>query len=174
MLRLPAALRADLTAPMGPIYESPEALLADAGDPIVAVGDVVAHHLFRARHSPRVAVVDGRTEREAAPEPVRESVPAADLTVANEAGTLSRDLLVALRDAAGRTGTTVIEVEGEEDLATVPALLVTPVGGSVVYGQPGEGMVLVRVDEDARERARDLLRRMDGDGEAALALLDGR
>jgi uncharacterized protein (UPF0218 family) len=173
MLRLPAGLREELKEPMGSVYDDAEALLADAGDPVVAVGDVVSHHLFRAGHAPRVAVVDGLTERAAAPDSVLSSLPSPDLTVANEAGTLSRDLLVALRDAIREGGSTVIEVEGEEDLAALPALLVTPLGGSVVYGQPGEGMVLVRVDEAARERVRSLLGRMDGDGEAALSLLEG-
>jgi uncharacterized protein (UPF0218 family) len=173
MLRLPAELRDALKDPMGPVYADAEVLLADAGDPVVAVGDVVSHHLFRAGHAPRVAVVDGLTERAAAPDAVRSSIPSPDLTVDNEAGTLSRDLLVALRDAIGREGPTVIEVAGEEDLAALPALIVTPLGGSVVYGQPGEGMVLARVDEAARERVRDLLSRMDGDAAAALAVLDG-
>ncbi|MFB6161629.1 MAG: GTP-dependent dephospho-CoA kinase family protein [Haloferacaceae archaeon] len=172
MLRLPPDLRGELKEPMGPVYDDPAALLADAGEPVVAVGDVVAHHLFEAGHEPRVAVVDGLTERATAPESVRSSLPPADRTVTNEAGTLSRDLLVALRDAVRGEGPTVVGVDGEEDLAAVPALLVTPLGGSVVYGQPGEGMVLVRVDEAARDRARDLLGRMDGDAAVALALLD--
>jgi uncharacterized protein (UPF0218 family) len=66
----------------------------------------------------------------------------------------------------------VLHVEGEEDLAAVPAVIVAPAGASVVYGQPGEGMVLVDADE-VRDEARDLLRRMDGDPEQALSLLEG-
>ena len=173
MLSLPPALRAAFKEPLGPVYTDAAALLADAGDPVLAVGDVVTHHLVAADHPPHVAVVDGRTERETAPAAVRESTPAPDATVANPAASLSRALLVALRDAVAAEGPTTVAVEGEEDLAALPALYLCPPGGNVVYGQPGEGMVLAG-GTDARDRARELLSRMDGDDAAAVALLDGR
>jgi len=51
----------------------------------------------------------------------------------------------------------LVIVEGEEDLAVIPlALLVAP-GSIVIYGQPGEGVVIRRIDEGAREDARRLL-----------------
>ncbi|MFC6726763.1 DUF359 domain-containing protein, partial [Halobium palmae] len=60
-----------------------------------------------------------------------------------------------------------------EDLATLPAIVAAPLGASVVYGQPDQGMVHVPVTEETKAEARDLLARMDGDVDAALALLDG-
>ncbi|MFB6157845.1 MAG: GTP-dependent dephospho-CoA kinase family protein [Haloferacaceae archaeon] len=172
MLTLPESLRGAFKDPLGPVYEDAEALLADAGEPTVAVGDVVTYHLRTAGHDPAVAVVDERTERRAVdPEIRRVAAADPDRRVTNDPGTLSRALLVALRDAVGTDGSTVLLVDGEEDLATLPAIVVVPDGGSVVYGQPGEGMVLVRVDGEARDRARDLLSRMDGDVPAALDLL---
>ncbi len=173
MLSLPPSLRTALKEPFGRVYTETETLLADAGDPILAVGDVVTHHLIAADHLPHVAVVDGRTEREAAPETVRASTPDPDVTVTNPPASLSRDLLVALRDAVTAAEPTTVAVDGEEDLAALPALSLCPPDGSVVYGQPGEGMVLADGPE-ARSRARELVSQMDGDGAAALALLDGR
>ena len=172
MLALQPALRGELKQPFGPVYTDVEALLADAGDPVLAVGDVVTHHLRVAGHAPHVAVADGRTERAAAPESVLASIPEPDVVVENPPATLSRALLAALRDAVAEPGPVTVEVEGEEDLAALPALYLCPPGGSVVYGQPGEGMVLAGGPTD-RERARDLLSRMDGDTDAALSLLDG-
>jgi uncharacterized protein (UPF0218 family) len=175
VLSLPPALRDALREPFGPVYTDAEALLADAGRPVVAVGDVVAYHIRRAGHDPRVAVVDGRTEREAVDEAVGRV--AADgtnrLEVRNPPAELSRDLLVALRAALDGEGDTVVVVDGEEDLATLPAVLAAPLGASVVYGQPGEGMVLVDVTEANRDAMSDLLARFDGDADAALAILDG-
>jgi uncharacterized protein (UPF0218 family) len=172
VLSLPPDLRSAFKEPFGAVYRETDALLADAGTPVLAVGDVVTHHLRAAGHVPHVAVVDGRTERETAPAAVRASIPEPDVVVENPAATLSRDLLVALRDAVAADGPTTVAVEGEEDLAALPALYLCPPGGSVVYGQPGEGMVLSG-GEAARDRARDLLSRMDGDVAAARALLDG-
>jgi uncharacterized protein (UPF0218 family) len=50
-------------------------------------------------------------------------------------------------------------------------VLVAPPGASVVYGQPGEGMVLVPADESHSSRMHDLLARMDGDPDRLFELL---
>jgi uncharacterized protein (UPF0218 family) len=180
-LRLPETLRDAFKEPLGPVYTDPRALLADAGDPLVAVGDVVTHHLHEAGRRPAVAVVDGRTERQAVDETVAATLAEAGadpagrrVSVVNDPGCLSGDLLAALVDAvdAADGGAPVtIHVDGEEDLTTLPALLVTPVGGCVVYGQPGEGMVRVDVTPEVRAEAAALLARMDGDVEAAFDVL---
>ena len=172
MLRLPDSLRGAFKEPLGPVYADAEALLADAGEPVVSVGDVVTYHLRTAGYEPAVAVVDARTERRPVDEEIRRVAAAdPDRTVTNEAGTLSRALLAAIREAVDAADPVVVRVDGEEDLATLPAILAVPEGGSVVYGQPGEGMVLVAADAAARERARDLLGRMEGDAAAAIELV---
>ena len=156
---------------MGAVYTDVDELLADAGSPLIAVGDVVTAHLERAGRQPDVAVVDERTEREAVSEEVAAALREPDVVVANPAAALSRELLDALGDAIRSETPTTILVDGEEDLATVPVLLAAPEGASVVYGQPGEGMVLVTVDDAVRERTRDLWFVLDGDHDAAAAAL---
>ena len=179
MLSLPSDLRGAFKEPFGPVYTDAAALLSDAGRPIIAVGDVVAYHLRAAGHHPAVAVIDGRTERRAVDEEVREALsdPERRRDVANEPGTLEEPLLSTLADAvAGSAGDAAAEpitivVDGEEDLATLPAVLVAPAGATVVYGQPGEGMVRVAVTSETKAEMRSLLGRMDGDVAAALAAL---
>jgi hypothetical protein len=227
LVSLPESMRTAFKDPLGPVYRTVDDLLADAGSPIVAVGDVVTAHLHRAGRTPDVALVDGLTKRDAVDERTRETLatlPGRRVSVPNPAGTLSEALLVALRDAVpavetgrGGRGAThapdataesppeaesasdpetgsgsasgdaaagdatrepvsdrepvTIDVDGEEDLAALPAIIATPVGGSVVYGQPDEGMVLVAVTPAARREAHALLSRMDGDPAAALELL---
>ncbi|QSG14136.1 GTP-dependent dephospho-CoA kinase family protein [Halapricum desulfuricans] len=176
ILTLPEGLRGELKDPLGPIYTDTEGLLADAGEPIVAVGDIVTYHLLEAGHTPAVALVDERTKRESVDSEVKKAVvgdngaPAFDerIAVANPAATLTAELLSALRAAVASDATTLLVVDGEEDLAALPAILAAPEAASVVYGQPGEGMVLVTADESARDRARSLLERMDGDLPAVL------
>jgi len=174
VLTLPPELREAFKEPFGPLYTDIDELLADAGEPIIAVGDVVTYHLREAGHEPHVAVVDGLTERAAIPEEIRAGLEGAGehrIDVVNDPAELSRDLLLSLREAVDAEAATLLVVEGEEDLATLPAVLAAPLGGSVVYGQPGEGMVLVEVTEAARAEMRDLLVRFDGDADAALAAL---
>jgi uncharacterized protein (UPF0218 family) len=171
VVRLQESLRAELKEPLGPVYTDPAALLADASAPLIAVGDVVTAHLLEAGHTPAVALVDERTERAAVDDWVADAIAGAEgfdheLTVTNPAAVLSESLLLALRvaitgaDADGAN--TLLTVDGEEDLATLTALVVAPAGGTIVYGQPGEGMVRVTVDDGSREIAQDLLRRMEG------------
>ena len=158
---LPQEARDAFKDPIGPVYTDAEQLLEAAGRPIIAVGDVVTYHLLAAGHQPAVAVIDGRTEREAVSDEVREGLPAADVSVASEPATVSRALLEALVTAIDGDEATVIEVDGEEDLAVVPAVLAAPEGASVVYGQPGEGMVLAAVDADLRETMDELAGRLE-------------
>jgi uncharacterized protein (UPF0218 family) len=165
VLILQYELRSELKKPMGPIYTDTDALLADAGDPIVAVGDVVTYHLLEADRRPDVALVDGKTKREAVEGAVWAAIDGFDhrAEVANPQGTLSADLLTELRAALERESSTVLVVEGEEDLAALPVLAAAPDGASLVYGQPDEGMVLAAVTTGAREGALDILERMEGD-----------
>ena len=176
MLSLPIDLREELKDPIGPLFEEPQELLAGAGDPLIAVGDVVTFHLRRAGRDPDVSVVDGLTERDAVAEEIAAVLESDDprIHVENPAGQLTADLLEALVEAIGREKPIVIWVDGEEDLATLPAIVAAPLGASVVYGQPGVGMVHVSVDAETRAFARDFLTRMDGDSEAALSILADR
>jgi Uncharacterized protein conserved in archaea len=191
VLELPESLRAELKTPLGDIYADPDALLAavdehaaatatadqsSAEARLLTVGDVVTATLADAGRQPDVAVIDGRTERE----PVDPAVEAtlADLggrrlSVVNPPATLSESLLGTLRDAATTTELPLtISVDGEEDLAALPAILTAPDSASVVYGQPNEGMVHVPVTPAVRTTARELLADFDGDTDAAISLLD--
>jgi len=173
VLELPSDLRHELKEPLGGIYTDTAALLADAGDPIVAVGDMVTYHLIEARRVPDLALVDERTKRSVVDADVAAAINGFDrtLSVDNPAATLTAELLTALREGIDSGETTLLDVDGEEDLATLPAVLAAPAGASVVYGQPDEGMVLVNPDETARDRVRSLLERMDGDAERAIGLV---
>lgn len=178
ILDLPKSLRSELKTPLGPIYTDTQELLADASGPLIAVGDVVTHHLIRAGETPAVALVDDRTERTDVDDEIAATITAHDgfdrsVSVRNPQATLSAELLEALVSALDAEGATLIEVDGEEDLAALPAVVLAPVGSSVVYGQPGEGMVLGTVTEDRQRAMRDLLSRMDGDEQRLWTILDG-
>ncbi|WP_149785294.1 GTP-dependent dephospho-CoA kinase family protein [Halorubrum aquaticum] len=184
MLTLPDSLRDAFKEPMGPVTTDADTLLAAAAEtreeygrpdaPVVAVGDVVTYHLREAGRVPDIALVDGKTEREAVRTEVSEALAAGRekrVTVENPAATLTVALLEALADALADPDPVTIEVDGEEDLAALPAILASPDGASVVYGQPGEGMVRVEVSPESRERARELFEGLDGDVDGAFDAL---
>ncbi|MFC4990370.1 GTP-dependent dephospho-CoA kinase family protein [Saliphagus infecundisoli] len=175
LLVLPDELRRELKEPMGPIETDAARLLADVDGPLVAVGDVVTYHFLRAGRPPDVSLVDERTERSAVDEEVRETVTeATTVEVVNPPATISRAVVEALLEGLAEDEPTTIRVEGEEDLAALPAIVATPEGGSVVYGQPGEGMVHVKVTDGNRRDVRALLDRFEGDVDRLWSLLEER
>ncbi|EMA66603.1 hypothetical protein C461_11198 [Halorubrum aidingense JCM 13560] len=184
MLTLPNSLRDTFKQPLGPVTTDTDELLADAAEtrgervapdaPIIAVGDVVTYHLREAGRVPDVALIDGKTEREAVDTEIESALAAADdrrIPVENPAASLSTELLEALSEALSDVDPVIIEVTGEEDLAALPAILAAPDGASVVYGQPGEGMVRVAVTPESRTEARELFEALEGDVEAAYKAL---
>jgi len=171
VLELPESLRPELKEPLGAIETDAAALLAAAGRPLIAVGDIVTYHLTEAGGEPDLSLFDERTRREPVAASIGAAIADADVAVENPAGTLTQDLLAAIAAGIDAGEPRVVRVDGEEDLSALPAIVAAPEGASVVYGQPEEGMVHVRVTHETRERARRLLSGMEGDPELALSLL---
>ena len=174
LLVLPDEHREAFKDPLGEIYTDADDLLRAANEPFIAVGDVVTKTLLEAGHQPHVAVVDGYTEREPVDDDVRERTRSIDrvIEVVNPAGGITSALTEALVTAMDDPQPVRIEVDGEEDLAVIPAILAAPIGATVVYGQPGEGMVAVSVTAELLEEIRRLLTYFEGDQEAFLTILD--
>lgn len=164
VLRLPDALRGALRDPLGPVTTDTEAVVERAGSPLIAVGDIVTYRIEGTGTTPDAAFVDGRTQREAVDPAITAAIgnDCRRLAATNPAGTITESLLDAVTAALDGPAA-VVDVDGEEDLAALPAIAAAPDGASVCYGQPDEGMVHVRVDDASRRRAVDLLARMDGD-----------
>lgn len=175
VLELQPALRPELKDPFGPVSTDTAAVLETAGRPVVTVGDIVTYDALAAGHTPDVAFVDERTERAAVDSAVSDAIEDARFdrvrAVENPPATLTAALLSALSDALADGGATLVRVDGEEDLAALPAIAAAPEGASILYGQPDEGVVHVTVDAESRDRVRTLIGRMEGDTERAWALL---
>ena len=173
LAKLPTEMRGRLKEPLGEIYTDADELLAAAGDPIIAVGDIVTYHLLSAGRHPDIAIVDGKTKRERVERDVLNAIDELDsrIDVVNPQSTITDEILEALVEALDRSEPTAIVVDGEEDLAAIPAVIAAPEGGSVVYGQPDEGMVLVPVTAETRRRCCALIAEMESDDERIEAIL---
>jgi GTP-dependent dephospho-CoA kinase len=162
MRRLPDDIRSELKKPFGELHANLTSLLPRlTGQTVYTVGDVVTHHLVRAGVTPDVAIIDGHTMR--APCTRVPRLPVRTLTARNPPGTISDELILAIRDAVAHPPAMIV-VDGEEDLAVIPLVLAAPTGALVLYGQPGEGVVLRRVDREGRRAARAFLSRFIADG----------
>lgn len=177
--RLPPALRPDLAQPFGHIYDSATAVRVVGGRTLITVGDVVTQTFLDAGRLPKVMVIDGHTQRGAvgiaAAMPRRRDEPGgvvenalANLPegvrhdrVKNPAAMVTHQLLAALDRAMRAKGSTLIHVDGEEDLAALPAMIIAPEGAVVAYGQPNQGVVVVILNSEARQRAKDIMSKLE-------------
>jgi hypothetical protein len=82
------------------------------------------------------------------------------IEVKNPAATLTKELIDVIRDSLNSDERVKIIVDGEEDLATLPAILYAPLGSAVVYGQPDEGSVLVDVTPEMKTRIDEFMKQM--------------
>jgi GTP-dependent dephospho-CoA kinase len=160
---VPDALRARLGERYGPVYAGAEAEQHIRELSLFAsCGDRVTETALRIGHLPFVGVVDFKTQRDEAIDPaVFEPLRRRRCRrVRNPAGMLTGRLRAAVRDLVDAGGG-LLEVDGEEDLASLALVESLPTGATVIYGIPGAGVSFVPVDPDAKERVRTLINRME-------------
>jgi uncharacterized protein (UPF0218 family) len=161
-LLLSEKLRAHLKRPIGQLFPDTatavEHLRKLRPTRLITVGDVVTAGFIAAGVRPDVAVVDFFVMREPVTGDLKARIDSLNVKVVhvkNPAGTLTPEMREAFANAKPPLK---IIVEGEEDLAAIPAVLSAPQGSVVAYGQPGEGVVIIKVTESKRREFTDLLK----------------
>ncbi|SRR5712692_2254945 len=124
---------------------------------IVAVGDVVSKNLVASGIDTKIAIVDGKTRRTEVG--VGRFPGFYHIQLTNPQAHITETAWEKIGTALSSPKRTVIEVRGEEDLLCIPAILLVPEGSFVIYGLPGEGMVVVRCDIEAKTHVNSLLAR---------------
>lgn len=122
---------------------------------VITVGDATTERLVSFGMTPDIAIVDGRERRS------RRSYPsnydAKELQCANPAGTISKEAVNVLQGALKAKPPVRVLVDGEEDLLALPLFMMSPVGSAVLYGQPLEGLVVVKITATKQKQAKDLM-----------------
>ncbi len=78
----------------------------------------------------------------------------------NPAGTITAEAIGAVKNALEGEKPARVLINGEEDLLAIPAIEAAPIGSSLYYGQPGEGVVMVTIDERAKSSAKAIFASM--------------
>ena len=168
--KLTAALRDRLKTPFGKLHRcNSDACLRDivksyrSPPKVIAIGDVTAYHLLRAGIVPDMCIVDDMTMRLPVDHEVRKGTAHEsfkDITVKNPAGVVTEELIDAIKNNMDVRNPVRIFVDGEEDLAVIPACEFAPVGSLVLYGQPKEGVVAVEVTLEKKRETLSLREQM--------------
>ena len=117
------------------------------GEKVIAIGDVVVENLLKVGIEPAMMIVDGRSLRE----PLGTTIEC-DITVKNPQSEITNELIEAIKK-----GYKKIFVEGEEDLASLPAILYADKNSLIVYGQPSEGIMVIRPTEENKKKVKKTL-----------------
>jgi uncharacterized protein (UPF0218 family) len=157
-------LRAELQKPFGDLCSNTNcAKKLTAYYKIITVGDITTYNVVKAGIVPDVCIVDGITMREKVPDDICNAISADRCMiykVDNPPGSISQQLRDAVRSSmeyVARSERARIVVHGEEDLAVIPAVVEAPLGAAVVYGQPDKGMVIIKITQERKEKAKQLL-----------------
>lgn len=165
--RLTAKLRKKLKKPLGELIcgsyqETVEKLklLIEKEKPsyVVSVGDVVSKNLADAQVRLKLMIVDNRVMRSNI-EPIK-VVADEEKQVKNPPGTITLEALNAIKEAFKTDRTVKIVVEGEEDLLALLAVQYAPENSMIVYGQPREGLVVIKVTKEKKAEVDKILEEM--------------
>lgn len=150
--------------------ENPSLAMSDAlshiennPGPIIAVGDVTVLTMHQLGKAPDISLIDGMTKREewGSTSSIDQAHYDQRLNCSSPPGGLTNSLLEACEDAVNSwmkdRSSTIIIVNGEEDLAPLLLHPLSPVGAVVLYGQPGKGVVVRVCGEESKGRCRHLL-----------------
>lgn len=126
---------------------------------VISVGDVVSRNLHSYGIEPQIAVIDNISLRNQI-ELSSEAHGEITVHVKNPQGTITEEAIKAIKDALAEKNSTLIIVEGEEDLLVMTAVLYAPQKAFVVYGQPHCGIVVVKVTSKKKAEVKGFLNDM--------------
>jgi uncharacterized protein (UPF0218 family) len=125
---------------------------------IIAVGDTVSKNLAKNQIMTQLSIVDNKCMR-------KRTQPATFKTektihIKNPQATITSEAIAAIQGALQTGESTKIVVDGEEDLLALIAIHEAPPNSLVVYGQPYEGIVVVKVTPEKKMEITEILKTM--------------
>jgi len=158
---LPENLRAELKKPLGILLKDIDATKENilknilSSSFIISVGDATTEKLIKYEIVPSLQIVDGLEKR------AKRELPAASvktsLSCSNPAAEITSDSIDTIMRALRSPTPVRITVMGEEDLLVLPVCVFAPENSVVLYGQPNEGLVIVKVSPQIRNKAHSIM-----------------
>ena len=161
-MRLPENLRGQLRIPFGTLIPdeniTKEIILKQISDDsyVITVGDATTEKMLKLGIAPSLQIIDAREKRvkREAPEIKENTV---NLSCTNPAGEITVQSIDTIKQALNEKPPVRITVNGEEDLLVIPVCIHGPDNAIIMYGQPNEGLVIVRLTEKLRKKTKSIL-----------------
>jgi len=128
---------------------------------VITVGDATTEKMIKFGFDVSLQIVDSLEKRNKRdlPEGNVETI----LTCKNPAAEITEESVSVIRKAFGMVPPVRIVVDGEEDLLVLPVAVYAPDDSVILYGQPNEGLVVVHVTEEVRNKASSIMNSMSGE-----------
>ncbi len=122
---------------------------------IVTVGDRTTEKMIGFGLVPSLQIIDGLEKREKREPP--KLADAVELTVDNPAAEITAQSIEIIKKAFTIKSPVRLCVTGEEDLLVIPVCIYAPENAVILYGQPNEGLVIVKITPEIRNKTQGLL-----------------
>jgi len=165
-VKLPDNLREQLKIPLGLLLLESDATKKNIqkhiseNSFIITVGDRTTEKMIEFGLIPSLQIIDGQEKR------IKHDIPksfdiSTTLTCENPAAEITDQSIETIKKAFASHTPVRITVNGEEDLLVLPVCIYAPENSVVMYGQPNEGLVIVKINPEIRNKTQTLLDLME-------------
>jgi len=160
-VHLPENLRDQLKEPFGILIKDSEitkqsiSKYSAQDSLVITVGDATTDKLIELGITPSIQIVDGLEKRaKRTPPSVKVTT---NLTCNNPAAQITQESMDAIKLAFSSPKPVRITVVGEEDLLVLPVCVLAAEDSIVMYGQPNEGLVIVKITSEIKNKAQSII-----------------
>jgi hypothetical protein len=127
---------------------------------VITVGDRTTEKMNDFGLIPSLQIIDGQEKR------IKRNIPenfkvSTTLECINPAAEITPQSIEIIKKAFLSQSPIRITVNGEEDLLVIPVCIYAPENSVVMYGQPNEGLVIVKITPEIRNKTQKLLDSME-------------
>ena len=165
-MKLPDSLREQLKIPLGDLLLEKDATKQNIikylsnNSFVITVGDRTTEKMINFGLTPSVQIIDSQEKRIKRDPPKDENI-STELRCDNPAAEITEQSIEIIKKAFSLKPPVRLVVNGEEDLLVIPVCIHAPNHSVVLYGQPNEGLVIVNITPEIRNKTQRLLDLME-------------
>jgi GTP-dependent dephospho-CoA kinase len=165
-VKLPDSLRDRFKNPLGILIPESEANKSNIqkylskNQYLITVGDRTTEKMIEFGVIPSLQIIDNQ-EKRVKREPAKSNHKFTELLCDNPAAEITPQSIDMIKKAFTSKTPVRLTVVGEEDLLVLPVCVHAPENSLVMYGQPNEGLVIVNVTPEIRNKTQRLLDLME-------------
>ncbi len=127
---------------------------------LITVGDRTTEKMIDFGLIPSLQIIDNQ-EKRVKREPAKHDSRYTELVCNNPAAEITPHSIDVIKKAFVSKTPVRLTVTGEEDLLVIPVCIHAPENSLVMYGQPNQGLVIVKITPEIRNKTQSLLDLME-------------